>query len=99
MTDPQYQIPQATRLRYLERRRLELQELADHFRAGNWDAIRSIAHKVKGSSLMYGYADLHRCVCDLENAALRSDAAAALRSYEEMEACVSSMVREMSADA
>jgi len=55
---------------YLERRRMELNELQYALNNGHLDQIEDIAHRIKGNAGAYGYPELSSLAGQMEEAAI-----------------------------
>jgi signal transduction histidine kinase/CheY-like chemotaxis protein len=58
---------------YLEKRRAELAVYRQALESGDFDSIRKMAHKTKGTGAAYGFAGLTELCAALEQAAIRAD--------------------------
>lgn len=58
---------------YLEKRRKEIPQYRQALENGDFDAIRMLGHKMKGTGAGYGFAELTSLGAALEQAALRAD--------------------------
>jgi hypothetical protein len=54
---------------FLARRESEIVELSDHLKLGNFESIKSLGHKLKGTGLGYGFQIVTDLGKDLEQAA------------------------------
>ena len=60
--------------RYLENRQAELEQMADLLGAADFDAIRGVAHNMKGIGIPYGFKYVSDLGLELETAAKAHDA-------------------------
>jgi signal transduction histidine kinase/CheY-like chemotaxis protein/HPt (histidine-containing phosphotransfer) domain-containing protein len=70
---------------YLEKRRAEVAIYRASLNAGDFDAIKKLAHKMKGTGTGYGFPKLTELGSRLEAAAIQSDAAALKESLDQFE--------------
>jgi signal transduction histidine kinase/CheY-like chemotaxis protein len=68
---------------YLEKRRAEVAAYRQSLQAGDFDAIKKLAHKMKGTGTGYGFPKLTELGAALEEAAIQSNAAALKTSLDE----------------
>lgn len=73
--------------KFLAHRRAEVVTLGDHLQVGDFEAIRRVAHTVKGVGASYGFDRITDIAIELETAAKHADTAGcgaailALRDY------------------
>ncbi|MGD1069647.1 MAG: ATP-binding protein [Bryobacteraceae bacterium] len=68
---------------YLEKRRADVAIYRAALNAGDFDAIKKLAHKMKGTGAGYGFPRLTELGAELEKAAIRSDAATVRLNLDE----------------
>lgn len=68
-------IPEEARLKYIERRKTDLETCKSALKQKDFDSIARVGHQVKGNAATFGYDDLGEIAIDLEKCALKKDAA------------------------
>jgi HPt (histidine-containing phosphotransfer) domain-containing protein len=68
---------------YLEKRRADVGVYRQALDARDFDAIKKLAHKMKGTGAGYGFPRLTELGAELERAAMRSDAGVIRENLEE----------------
>lgn len=66
-------IPYEIRLKYLERRKTDLQECKTALLKNDFDTFIRVGHQVKGNASTYGFDDLGTIAIHLEDSALHKD--------------------------
>ena len=59
---------------FLDKKRTELDELRLHLENGEFERIRQLGHKLKGTCNMYGFSSLSDAFLAVETAAVEKDA-------------------------
>ena len=67
-------IPEEARLKYIERRKTDLETCKNALKQKDFDSIARVGHQVKGNASTFGYEDLSSIAIDLEKCALSKDA-------------------------
>jgi CheY-like chemotaxis protein/HPt (histidine-containing phosphotransfer) domain-containing protein len=70
---------------FLDNRRVEVDALRGMVATGDFSAVQSTAHKLKGTGRGYGFPEISRIGADLESAAHHHDGAEARRLIDELE--------------
>lgn len=74
-------IPDEVRLRYIERRKADVETLRQALGKRTFDDFKRIGHQLKGNAATFGYADLERVAIQLEVAGDQQDHAEARRQF------------------
>jgi HPt (histidine-containing phosphotransfer) domain-containing protein len=76
------EIPRDAQIRYLERRKKDIESLRSALRNQTFDEFKRIGHQIKGNAASFGYHDLEKVAIQLEVAGERRDAEEARRQLE-----------------
>jgi HPt (histidine-containing phosphotransfer) domain-containing protein len=77
--EDEYKVPDEGRLRYIERRKKDVECLRSALLAKNLDEFQRIGHQIKGHAASFGYSDLEKVAVQMEAAATRQDLVEAAR--------------------
>lgn len=66
-------IPQEFILKYIERRKTDLQNCEQALQSKDFDAIARLGHQIKGNAASFGFDDLGSIAIDMETYALKHD--------------------------
>lgn len=66
-------IPKEAREKYLERRKVDLENCKKALEDRNFEVLTRIGHQVKGNAVTFGYDDLGQIAIELETFALSKD--------------------------
>ncbi|NJM09727.1 MAG: Hpt domain-containing protein [Bdellovibrionaceae bacterium] len=66
-------IPEEARLKYLERRKKDIESLRTALATKTYDEFKRIGHQLKGNAASFGYNDLEKVAIQLEVAGERQD--------------------------
>jgi HPt (histidine-containing phosphotransfer) domain-containing protein len=88
----QMKIPDEMRVKYIERRQRDLEELKQAINAGNLEPFQRIGHQLKGNGATYGYEELGELGRRMEEAGNN-------KSTAEAEACLAEFIRWIAAHA
>lgn len=83
-----FDIPKEMQESYLNRRLVELDELASHLEKKAWKAIETVGHQMKGNAESYGFPKLSLIGKDLEHAARIQDERAIREILEKLKSQV-----------
>jgi len=78
-------IPIEAQLRYLERRKKDVETLRSALPLGSFDEFKRIGHQLKGNAASFGYNDLEKIAIQMEGAGERRDREEAHRQLEAFE--------------
>ena len=68
-------IPKEALLKYIERRKTDLENCKKALAAEDYTALARIGHQIKGNASTFGYDELNVIAIDLEDMALKKDGA------------------------
>ncbi len=74
MTRTQVKLPAETILRYIERRRTDLDVCRSALQTGDFSKVETIGHQLKGNAATFGFPDLGLVGADIEKAGKDRDA-------------------------
>lgn len=66
-------IPQEFILKYIERRKTDLESCEQALKSKDFDAIARVGHQIKGNAASFGFDDLGAIAIDMEASALKHD--------------------------
>jgi len=72
-------IPEEARLKYIERRKKDVESLRSALAQKTFDEFKRIGHQLKGNAASFGYVDLEKVAIQLEVAGDKQDALEASR--------------------
>jgi HPt (histidine-containing phosphotransfer) domain-containing protein len=78
-------IPQEARLKYIERRKKDIESLKAALEIRNYEEFKRIGHQLKGNAASFGYADLEKISVQMEQAGDKRDHLEASRQLEAFE--------------
>lgn len=83
--DAEMIIPEEARLKYIERRRKDVESLRTALASNTFDEFKRIGHQLKGNAVSFGYADLEKVAIQMEAAGEKQDHLEASRQLEQFE--------------
>lgn len=66
-------IPQEFILKYIERRKTDLENCEQALQGKDFEALARVAHQIKGNAASFGFDDLGHIAIDMETYALKQD--------------------------
>lgn len=66
-------IPQEFIIKYIERRKTDLESCEQALRSKDFEAIARVGHQIKGNAASFGFDDLGTIAIDMEAYALKQD--------------------------
>lgn len=78
-------IPQEARLKYIERRKKDIESLKAALEVRNYEEFKRIGHQLKGNAVSFGYADLEKIAIQMEQAGDKRDHLETSRQLEAFE--------------
>lgn len=72
-------IPEEARLKYIERRKKDIESLRSALSQRTFDEFKRIGHQLKGNAASFGYMDLEKVAIQLEVAGEKQDSHEASR--------------------
>ena len=88
----QMKIPDEMRVKYIQRRQRDLEELKQAINTGNFEPFQRIGHQLKGNGATYGYEELGELGRRMEEAGNN-------KSQSEADECLSEFIRWIAAHA
>jgi HPt (histidine-containing phosphotransfer) domain-containing protein len=82
MIDNDLIIPQEARIKYIERRKKDIESLRSALAMNTYDEFKRIGHQLKGNAASFGYMDLEKVAIQMEAAGEKRDHHEALRQLE-----------------
>lgn len=73
--DDTFKLPEDVRLRYIERRKTDIQECLAALNKGDFSHLARVGHQLKGNASSYGYAALADIAIEMEKYALEQNTA------------------------
>ncbi len=67
------QVPDEIMIRYLERRKRDVEDCIEHLKSGDVRFIEKVGHQLKGNGVTFGYPELSSIGIELETAAQSGD--------------------------
>jgi HPt (histidine-containing phosphotransfer) domain-containing protein len=67
------EIPEEARIKYIERRKVDLENCKKALQQQDFDTLARVGHQVKGNAATFGYDQLSTIAIDLEAFALKKD--------------------------
>ena len=83
--NPDIGIPEEIRLKYIERRKKDLESLRSALSARTFDEFKRIGHQLKGNAASFGYGDLEKVAIQMEQAGESEDLHEATRQVQAFE--------------
>ena len=74
MMSEEVTIPADARIRYIERRKKDIESLRSALSIGSFEEFKRIGHQLKGNAASFGYADLEKVAIQIEIAGENQDA-------------------------
>lgn len=78
-------IPQEARLKYIERRKKDIESLKSALQTNSYDEFKRIGHQLKGNAASFGYSELEKVAIQMEQAGEKRDHLEATRQLEAFE--------------
>ena len=78
-------IPQEARLKYIERRKKDIESLKAALEIRNYEEFKRIGHQLKGNAASFGYAELEKIAIQMEQAGDKRDHLETSRQLEAFE--------------
>jgi HPt (histidine-containing phosphotransfer) domain-containing protein len=78
-------IPEDARIRYIERRKKDIESLRTALTQGLFDEFKRVGHQLKGNAASFGYSDLEKVAVQIEAAGESRDASEARRQLQSFE--------------
>ena len=78
-------IPLEARLKYIERRKKDVESLRAALSSRTFDEFKRIGHQLKGNAASFGYMDLEKVAIQLEQAGEKQDSLEAARQLTAFE--------------
>lgn len=75
-------IPEEARLKYLERRKTDIESLRSALSTKTFDEFKRIGHQLKGNAASFGYSDLEKVAIQIEAAGEHQDLHEASKQLE-----------------
>jgi HPt (histidine-containing phosphotransfer) domain-containing protein len=75
-------IPEEARVRYLERRKKDIETLRAAMESRSLEEFKRIGHQLKGNAASFGYSDLEKVAIQMEEAGERQDVSEAAKQLE-----------------
>jgi HPt (histidine-containing phosphotransfer) domain-containing protein len=75
-------IPEDARIRYIERRKKDIETLRSALSSHEFDEFKRIGHQLKGNAASFGYSDLEKVAVQMEVAGEHRDVQEASRQLE-----------------
>ncbi len=66
-------IPEEARLKYIERRKKDIESLREALTTNSFEEFKRIGHQLKGNAASFGYSDLEKVAIQMEAAGLKQD--------------------------
>lgn len=82
-------IPDEIRLKYIERRKKDLESLRAALTSKTFDEFKRIGHQLKGNAASFGYGDLEKVAIQMEVAGESEDLGEASRQVQALEQWIS----------
>lgn len=73
MTDNDLIIPEEARVKYIERRKKDIESLRSALAMNTYEEFKRIGHQLKGNAASFGYMDLEKVAIQLEVAGEKRD--------------------------
>jgi HPt (histidine-containing phosphotransfer) domain-containing protein len=75
-------IPEEARVKYIERRKKDVESLKSALAAHTFDEFKRIGHQLKGNAASFGYQDLEKVAIQMEAAGEKQDVQEASRQLQ-----------------
>lgn len=75
-------IPEEARVRYLERRKKDIESLRSALNTRSFEEFKRVGHQLKGNASSFGYGDLEKLAIQIEQAGEARDHLAASRQLD-----------------
>lgn len=75
-------IPEEARLKYIERRKKDIESLREALSSNSFDEFKRVGHQLKGNAASFGYSDLEKIAIQLEAAGMKQDRREALQQVD-----------------
>ncbi len=82
MSDNDLIIPQEARVKYIERRKKDVESLRSALEMKTYEEFKRIGHQLKGNAASFGYMDLEKVAIQLEVAGEKRDHLEASRQLQ-----------------
>ena len=89
--DAEMIIPEEARMKYIERRRKDIESLRSALAMNTYDEFKRIGHQLKGNAASFGYSDLEKVAIQLEAAGEKQDHHEASRQLQMFETWLNSV--------
>lgn len=84
-------IPPEVQLRYIERRKKDIESLRSALKMQTFEEFKRIGHQLKGNAASFGYSDLEKIAIQLEVAGEKRDSEEARRQLENFDKWLSAV--------
>jgi HPt (histidine-containing phosphotransfer) domain-containing protein len=71
--DFEMQIPEEARIKYIERRKKDIESLRQALASNTFEEFKRIGHQLKGNAASFGYSDLEKVAIQMEAAGVKQD--------------------------
>lgn len=85
MTDNELIIPEEARIKYIERRKKDIDSLKSALELNTYEEFKRVGHQLKGNAASFGYMELEKVAIQMEQAGEKRDHLEATRQLEAFE--------------